>query len=94
MTHMLKLYNMGSMKGSASLGECFAKIISEALETTNVRLIDLLKLCSACYRAYTKESQRLCLSRACITQLVQAVKFKVILAENNYNVLLRVSVCQ
>ena len=79
------------MQGSGLCGESMAKLVTAALEMAPVRLVDVLRMCTACNRTFTKEHQRLCLSRACVQQLLQAVKFKSTLPEKNYIVLLNVS---
>uniref|UniRef100_A0A914UX21 Protein unc-79 homolog n=1 Tax=Plectus sambesii TaxID=2011161 RepID=A0A914UX21_9BILA len=88
MNAVLKVQNFSSFKGSVSLVDCFSKWFVLSLQTTPVRLIDVLSICTSCTRAFMRERDKQCVARACVNELVQAIKFKSTLPEENYLVLL------
>ncbi|CAI5446505.1 unnamed protein product [Caenorhabditis angaria] len=84
MSHVLKVQNFSSFKSAVSLVESFAKWMSEALHGGEISLESLLTICTACNRALIRERDKQCVTRAVVSELMQAIKFKAKLHESNY----------
>ncbi|ELU08396.1 hypothetical protein CAPTEDRAFT_227700 [Capitella teleta] len=76
----LKIPGLSSVK---SLLESFSKLLSYTLQCCSFNLQQLLDICSLCSRAFTKERDKIYLTRSIIFELVQALKFKTILPDEN-----------
>ncbi|CEF65747.1 Protein unc-79 homolog [Strongyloides ratti] len=84
MKKVMKIQNFSTFKSSASLVEAYSKWLTESLHHTKIDLIDLLGICTACNRALIRERDKQCITKAVVFELIQAIKFKVKLHENNY----------
>ncbi|EGT45589.1 hypothetical protein CAEBREN_11532 [Caenorhabditis brenneri] len=84
MSHVLKVQTFNSSKCPVALVEAFAKWLSESLHGAEVSLEALLGVCTACNRALIRERDKQCVTRAVVTELMQAIKFKAKLHEANY----------
>uniref|UniRef100_A0A0N5B718 Ubiquitinyl hydrolase 1 n=1 Tax=Strongyloides papillosus TaxID=174720 RepID=A0A0N5B718_STREA len=84
MKKIMKIQNFSTFKSSAMLVEAYSKWLSEGLHHTQIELIDLLGICTACNRALIRERDKQCITKAVVFELIQAIKFKVKLHENNY----------
>uniref|UniRef100_A0A1I7UMP3 Non-specific serine/threonine protein kinase n=1 Tax=Caenorhabditis tropicalis TaxID=1561998 RepID=A0A1I7UMP3_9PELO len=83
MSHVLKVQAFAS-KCPVGLVEAFAKWLSESLHGAEVSLESLLGVCTSCNRALIRERDKQCVTRAVVTELMQAIKFKAKLHEANY----------
>ncbi|VDN58014.1 unnamed protein product, partial [Dracunculus medinensis] len=72
------------LQGSISLVEGFSKWMTEAMHECKADLLDLLAICTACNRALVRERDKQCLTKAIVSELIQAIKFKCDMNEHNY----------
>ncbi|VDK25137.1 unnamed protein product [Anisakis simplex] len=47
-------------------------------------LLDMLTVCTACNRALIRERDKQCVTKAIVSELIQAIKFKCEMHEHNY----------
>lgn len=75
--------------------EPFSKVFSYAIQTHTLKYSYLVEVCFLCSRAFTKERDKLILSRLVVYELVQALKFKTSIPDSNLlmliNMVLQVS---
>ncbi|XP_014665228.1 PREDICTED: protein unc-79 homolog isoform X2 [Priapulus caudatus] len=86
---VLKIPGLSQQK---SILEPFSKLISFTIQNCAFKLNHLMELCLLCNRAFTKERDRLLLSRAAVFELVQALKFKTVLPDENLLLLVQLVV--
>ncbi|XP_059155568.1 protein unc-79 homolog isoform X3 [Physella acuta] len=79
-TTLLKVYIIGNVR---SILEPFSKILSFAIQNCTFKLQQLLDICSLCNRALTRERDKMFLTRTVIYELVQALKFKSSIPDEN-----------
>uniref|UniRef100_A0AC35TMA7 Protein unc-79 homolog n=1 Tax=Rhabditophanes sp. KR3021 TaxID=114890 RepID=A0AC35TMA7_9BILA len=84
MKKVMKVQNFSTFKCAALLVEGYSKWLAEALHHAKIDLIDLLGICTACNRALIRERDKQYITRAVVTELIQAIKFKVQLHNDNY----------
>ncbi|XP_031336357.1 protein unc-79 homolog [Photinus pyralis] len=85
MVSVLKLPSIAQFKG---LLEPFSKVLSCAIELHIIQYNYLVDLCYLCNRIFTKERDKLILSRMVVYELVQALKFKVSIPDSNLLILI------
>ncbi|KAK9889170.1 hypothetical protein WA026_004451 [Henosepilachna vigintioctopunctata] len=61
----------------------FSKVLSHAIQNHLLRYSCLVEICYLCNRAFTKERDKLILSRMVVYELVQALKFKTTIPDSN-----------
>ncbi|CAI4221088.1 unnamed protein product [Auanema sp. JU1783] len=83
-SHVLKVQNFSAFKNAVSLVEAFAKWLAEAMHSSPVQLESLLSVCTACNRALIRERDKQSITRAVVAELIQAIKFKCSMHEENY----------
>ncbi|CAJ0941967.1 unnamed protein product, partial [Mesorhabditis belari] len=83
-THVMKVQNFSSFKSAVSLVDGFAKWLSESMHSTPLSLPSLLTVCTACNRALIRERDKQCITRAVVSELIHAIKFKCPMNEANY----------
>ncbi|VDM99895.1 unnamed protein product [Onchocerca ochengi] len=76
------------LRSSTSLVEGFSKWLTEALHECKADLLDLLAVCTACNRALLRDRDKQFLTKAIVSELVQALKFKCDMNEHNYMVII------
>ncbi|XP_071164350.1 protein unc-79 homolog isoform X1 [Mytilus edulis] len=69
--------------------EPFSKLLSFAIENCNFKLQHMLDICSLGNRSYVKERDKLYLTRTVVFELVQAMKFKISLPDENFLLLVQ-----
>ncbi|CAH1792396.1 unnamed protein product [Owenia fusiformis] len=79
-TAVLKIPGITSVKG---ILEPFSKLLSFTIQNCTFKMQELMDICSLCSRAFTKERDKLYLSRSIVFELVQALKFKSSLPDEN-----------
>ncbi|KAL4003430.1 Cation-channel complex subunit UNC-79 family protein [Acanthocheilonema viteae] len=84
MVAVLRLHNFSTFKNSISLVEGFSRWLTEALHECKADLLDLLAVCTACNRALLRDRDKQYLTKAIVSELVQALKFKCDMNEHNY----------
>ncbi|BFZ12415.1 hypothetical protein BsWGS_15454 [Bradybaena similaris] len=77
---LLKVYVIGNVR---SILEPFSKILSFAIQNCSFKLQQLLDICSLCNRALSRERDKMFLTRTVIYELVQAVRFKSSIPDEN-----------
>ncbi|VDO53418.1 unnamed protein product, partial [Brugia timori] len=88
MVAILRVHNFSTFKNSISLVEGFSKWLTEVLHECKVDLLDLLAVCTACNRALLRDRDKQFLTKAIVSELVQALKFKCDMNEHNYMIVL------
>jgi hypothetical protein len=61
----------------------FSKLLSHTIQNCSFQLQQLMDICSLCGRAFTKDRDKTFLSRCVVFELVQALKFKLTLPDEN-----------
>ncbi|XP_056646981.1 protein unc-79 homolog isoform X3 [Diorhabda sublineata] len=80
MSSLFKIPLISQFKG---LLEPFSKVVSYAVQTQIIKYGCLMEICYLCYKAFTKERDKLILSRMVVFELVQALKFKTSIPDSN-----------
>lgn len=80
MSSLFKIPLISQFKG---LLEPFSKVLSYAIQTQIIKYGCLMEICYLCYKAFTKERDKLILSRMVVFELVQALKFKTSIPDSN-----------
>ncbi|KAL3290395.1 hypothetical protein HHI36_023736 [Cryptolaemus montrouzieri] len=63
--------------------EPFSKVLSHAIQNHLLKYTCLVEICYLCNKAFTKERDKLLLSRMVVFELVQALKFKITIPDSN-----------
>ncbi|CAG9855370.1 unnamed protein product [Phyllotreta striolata] len=79
-TSLFKIPLISQFKG---LLDPFSKVLSYAIQTQTLKYGCLIEICYLCYKAFTKERDKLYLSRMVVFELVQALKFKTTIPDSN-----------
>ncbi|GAB6020639.1 hypothetical protein CHUAL_003310 [Chamberlinius hualienensis] len=77
------ILHIQTLSGFKSLLEPFSKIVSFAIQNCSFQYRVLVEMCHLCNRAFSKERDKLYLSRTVIFELVQALKFKTNIPDEN-----------
>ncbi|VDM97776.1 unnamed protein product [Thelazia callipaeda] len=88
MVAVLRVQSFSTFKSSTSLVEAFSKWLTEGLHECKADLIDLLTICTACNRALLKDRDRQYITKAVVSEFVQALKFKCDMNEHNYMIII------
>lgn len=80
----MRVQSFSTFKNSVAMVEAYGKWLTEVLHECKADLRDLLSICSVCNKAMHRERDKQCLTRAVVTELVHAVKFRCELVECNY----------
>ncbi|XP_066132234.1 protein unc-79 homolog isoform X4 [Saccopteryx bilineata] len=80
---MICLLKIPSTNATRSLLEPFSKLLSFVIQNAVFTLAYLVEVCGLCYRAFTKERDKLYLSRSVVLELLQALKLKSPLPDTN-----------
>lgn len=62
----------------------FSKILSYAIQNVVVESHVVVELCQLCGRAFSRDREKLALTRMLIIELVQALKFKTTMPDTNF----------
>ncbi|XP_071438717.1 protein unc-79 homolog [Hetaerina americana] len=85
MAAILKVPGVASFKG---ILDPFSKVLSCAIQNHVMKYQSLVDLCYLCNRAFSKERDKLLLTRMVIFELVQALKFKTSIPDTNFLMLI------
>ncbi|XP_025104233.1 protein unc-79 homolog isoform X4 [Pomacea canaliculata] len=77
---LLKVYVITNVRG---ILEPFSKVLSFAIQNCTFKLQQITDICSLCNRAFTRERDKLLLTRTVIFELVQAMRFKSVVPDDN-----------
>lgn len=80
MITVLKLPIISQHKG---ILEPFSKVLSHAIQTDVLQYQQLVDVCYLCNRAFTRDRDKLILSRMVVYELLQAIKFKTSIPDSN-----------
>ncbi|XP_075470590.1 protein unc-79 homolog isoform X5 [Ascaphus truei] len=80
---MICLLKIPTSNATRSLLDPFSKLLSFVIQHGVFSLAYLVELCGLCYRAFTKERDKLYLTRSVILDLLQALKLKSPLPDTN-----------
>ncbi|KAI6201724.1 Uncoordinated protein 79 [Aphelenchoides besseyi] len=84
MSSVMRVQGFSSFKSSIMMVESYSKWLTEALHECKVELSDLLSICSICNRSLHRERDKQCLTRAIVTEMIHAIKFRCEFVEPNY----------
>nr|XP_018900718.1 PREDICTED: protein unc-79 homolog isoform X2 [Bemisia tabaci] len=85
---MNSVLKVPGIPASKSLLEPFTKILSYSIQNSFLKYNTLVDICFYCYRGYSREREKLMLTRTVIFELVQALKFKITIPDSNFLVLI------
>ncbi|XP_045481676.1 protein unc-79 homolog isoform X1 [Harmonia axyridis] len=80
---MVSLFRIPPITQYRGILEPFSKILSYAIQNHQLKYSCLAEICYLCNRAFTKERDKLILSRMVVFELVQALKFKTTIPDSN-----------
>ncbi|XP_033097176.1 protein unc-79 homolog [Anneissia japonica] len=80
---MLVLLKCPAVKNLTALLDSFSKIISFTIQKARFKIQQLMELCSLAYRTFSKDRERLSLSRCVVVELNNALKFKISIPDAN-----------
>ncbi|CAD5115352.1 DgyrCDS4332 [Dimorphilus gyrociliatus] len=80
---MIQVLKVPSLSNFKTILEPFSKMLSFAIQNCRFKLQQVLDICSLANRAYAKERDKLYLTRGIIVELIQALKFRVSLPDEN-----------
>ncbi|KAK3093633.1 hypothetical protein FSP39_018303 [Pinctada imbricata] len=86
---MTSILKVSGISNARSILEPFSKLLSFTIQNCPFKLQQVLDMCSLCNRVFTKERDKLYLTRTVIFELVQAIKFKQSLPDANFLLLLQ-----
>ncbi|CAG7837387.1 unnamed protein product [Allacma fusca] len=81
MSCMLRLPGISAFKG---ILDPFSKIISIVIQNSVLKYPALVELCHLCHRGFFREREKLLLTRIAVYELVQALKFKTNIPDENF----------
>ncbi|XP_063983209.1 protein unc-79 homolog isoform X2 [Diachasmimorpha longicaudata] len=85
---MISILKVPGIHQTKSLLDSFAKVLSYAIHHSNLKYSYLTDLSYLCHRAYIRERDKHFLARTIVFELVQAMKFKTTIPDNNFLLLL------
>ncbi|XP_044257463.1 protein unc-79 homolog isoform X1 [Tribolium madens] len=80
---MISVFKIPLISQFKGILEPFSKVLSYAIQTNVLKYSCLVEICYLCNRAFTKERDKLILSRMVVFELVQALKFKTTIPDSN-----------
>ncbi|XP_074643701.1 protein unc-79 homolog [Tubulanus polymorphus] len=80
---MISVFRIPGLQTVKGILEPFSKILTFVIQNCTFKLQQLFDLCSLCNGAFSKERDKLLLTRCVIYELVSALKFKSILPDEN-----------
>ncbi|KAL1232091.1 Uncoordinated protein [Trichinella pseudospiralis] len=89
LNRLFKISNFGTIRPSLSLLDTCCKFITRLLLDYPLNLVDVIALCSSCNRAFVKERDKHTLTRCCLNEFCQALKFKHTLHDVNYMMVIK-----
>ncbi|KRY28928.1 Uncoordinated protein 79 [Trichinella spiralis] len=89
LNRLFKISNFGTIRPSLTLLDTCCKFITRLLLDYPLNLVDVIALCSSCNRAFVKERDKHTLTRCCLNEFCQALKFKHTLHDVNYMMVIK-----
>ncbi|KAF7993840.1 hypothetical protein HCN44_011109 [Aphidius gifuensis] len=86
---MISILKVPGIHQTKSILEPFSKILSYTIQHSILKYSYLTDLCYLCHRAYLRERDKHLLGRTIVFELVQAMKFKTTIPDNNFLLLLQ-----
>ncbi|XP_034946562.1 protein unc-79 homolog isoform X2 [Chelonus insularis] len=86
---MISILKVPGIQQSKSILDPFSKVLSYAIQNSNLKYSYLTDLCYLCHRGYLRERDKHFLGRTVVFELVQAMKFKTTIPDNNFILLLQ-----
>ncbi|XP_065166264.1 protein unc-79 homolog isoform X3 [Atheta coriaria] len=80
---MITIFKIPVISQYKGILEPFSKVLSYAIQTNVLKYSYLVDVCYLCNRAFTKDRDKLILSRMVVYELVQALKFKTSIPDSN-----------
>ncbi|XP_017778696.1 PREDICTED: protein unc-79 homolog [Nicrophorus vespilloides] len=80
---MITIFKIPVISQYKGILEPFSKVLSYAIQTNVLKYNYLVDVCYLCNRAFTKDRDKLILSRMVVYELVQALKFKTSIPDSN-----------
>ena len=85
MVSILKVQGIQQNKG---ILDPFSKVLSYAIQNSTIKYSYLTDLCYLCHRGFPRDRDKHVLARTIVFELVQAMKFKTTIPDNNFLLLL------
>ncbi|XP_011310336.1 protein unc-79 homolog isoform X3 [Fopius arisanus] len=86
---MVSILKVPGIQQTKSILDPFSKVLSYAIQHSNLKYSYLTDLCYLCHRGYVRERDKHFLGRTTVFELVQAMKFKTTIPDNNFLLLLQ-----
>uniref|UniRef100_A0A5S6R432 Uncoordinated protein 79 n=1 Tax=Trichuris muris TaxID=70415 RepID=A0A5S6R432_TRIMR len=81
---LFRISNFCGIRAAPNLLDTCCKFVSRLLTCYSLSLENVVSLCTSCSRAFSKERDKYTLTRCCLNEFCQALKFKHTLNESNY----------
>ena len=88
---MCAVLRMPGVNNNRFVLDPLSKLVSHALQKCNVSFHHLVSVCHLCNKVFTKERDKLLVTRTAIFELVQALKFKTTIPDSNFLVLVNLA---
>ncbi|XP_060067575.1 protein unc-79 homolog isoform X2 [Ylistrum balloti] len=86
---ILAILKVSGINNARYILEPFSKLLSFTIQNCSFKLQHILDICSVCNRVFFKERDKLYLTRTVIFELIQAMKFKHSLPDENFLLLVQ-----
>ncbi|XP_012272273.1 protein unc-79 homolog [Orussus abietinus] len=86
---MISVLKVPGIQQFKSMLDPFSKVLSYAIQNSTLKYSYLTDLCYLCHRGFTRDRDKHFLSRTIIFELVQAIKFKTVVPDSNFLLLLQ-----
>ncbi|XP_058797132.1 protein unc-79 homolog, partial [Phymastichus coffea] len=86
---MISILKVPGMQPPKGILDPFSKVLSYAIQNSIVHFASLIELCYLCYRNFTKDRDKHFLSRVIVYELTLALKFKTMIPDSNFLLLLQ-----
>ncbi|ESO85360.1 hypothetical protein LOTGIDRAFT_154853 [Lottia gigantea] len=86
---IISILKVPAVGGVRAILEPFSKVLSFAIQNCSFKLQQLLDICSLCNRAFSRERDKILLTRVVIFELVSTLKFKISIPDDNLLVLVQ-----
>ncbi|XP_043278465.1 protein unc-79 homolog isoform X2 [Venturia canescens] len=85
---MVSILKVQGIQQSKGILDPFSKVLSYAIQNSTIKYSYLTDLCYLCHRGFPRDRDKHVLARTVVFELVQAMKFKTTIPDNNFLLLL------
>ncbi|KAK0097709.1 hypothetical protein PV326_014335 [Microctonus aethiopoides] len=86
---MISILRVPGIQQTKSILDPFSKVLSYSIQNSHLKYSYLIDLCYLCHRGYLRERDKHFFGRTIVFELVQAMKFKTTIPDNNFLLLLQ-----